>query len=474
MPAPDPDRLSALDAAFLDLDTARAPLHFGWTLRFAGPPPNLGALRRRIDERLGAMPRFRRRVVAPAIGFADPHWADDEGFDIARHVHAMRLAPPAGPAELRELTGVLLAAPLDAQRPLWRMNLVTGLAGGGFALVGQAHHALLDGVGAVQLAALLFDLPGGGPTGDERWRPEPAPTTAAALAATARARLGQGAEALGALTRAAGEGPGALRDVASGLAALLAPTPSTALDRSATSARRVAFAVAPLGEVRLAARRRGATVNDALLAAAAVATGAALRRRGERPETIRALVPASTRTAAESAAEHGNRIAFLAVDLPLAEPDPARVLRLVRTRTRARKLAGDPQAVDAVLRAADALPPAGRRAAARAAGRAARFTLVVSNVPGPTTPLRLLGRELLAGWPAVPLLDGHALAIGALSYAGRLHIGLLADAAVVPDVTDIARDLERALDALRALPAPAPTPWRARATARRARAPRAG
>src|SRR4051794_31015700 len=124
---PPPDRLSALDTAFLDLETARAPLHVGWTLIFDGAPPSLAALRRHVDSRLADIPRFRRRVVQPALGLGDAHWTDNAGFDVARHVHPFRLAAPAGDAELRELAGVLLAQPLDPARPLWRLQLVTGL-----------------------------------------------------------------------------------------------------------------------------------------------------------------------------------------------------------------------------------------------------------------------------------------------------------------------------------------------------------
>ncbi len=266
------------------------------------------------------------------------------------------------------------------------------------------------------------------------------------------------------LAGAAGSGADAVR--AAG--ALVLPTTATGLERSLTRERRVAFASAPLADVRDAARRHDATVNDALLAASAVALTAALLRRGERPATVRALVPANTRSGTEEASGHGNRISFLAIDLPLGEPDPGRVLRTVRARTGARKRAGDAGTGDALLRSADLLPPAGRKAAARAAARAARFTLVVSSVTGPAAPLALLGRELTGAWPAVPLLDGHALSIGAVSYAGRLHAGVYADADVVPDAAEIARDLERALDALRTAPAqPTGTPWRARARARR-------
>jgi len=64
-------------------------------------------------------------------------------------------------------------------------------------------------------------------------------------------------------------------------------------------------------------------------------------------------------------------------------------------------------------------------------------------------PLYLMGRRVTAIHPAVPVPDGHGLTIGALSYAGRIGVGLYADAVAVPDVVEIARDLESALDALR-------------------------
>jgi len=470
---PTPDRLSALDAAFLDLETARAPLHVGWTMRFAGDAPALAALRRHVDGRLDAIPRFRRRVVRPALGLGDPHWADDRGFDIARHVHALRLGAPAGPAELRELAGVLLSTPLDGHRPLWRLYLVSGLRDGGFAIVGQAHHALVDGMAAIEVATMLFDELGGPPE-TETWAPASGPTALQALSHAAGRRLAGGAGAAQALVRTAAGGAAALRDATSTLATLTAAAPATALDRSVTRERHVAYAVAPLDELRAGARRHGGTVNDGLLAAATIAVGAALQRRGEQHEHVRALVPASTRDAAEGAAEHGNRISFLAIDLPVGEPDPARVLQLVRAHTRARKLAGDAGTGDALLRAADLLPAAGRGAVARAAAARANFSVIVSNVPGPPVRLGLLGRELLGVWPAVPLLEGHALTIGAISYRGRICAGLYADAVVVPDAAQIAQDLERAFDAIRRLPAPSATPWRARARTRRDRLRAAG
>ncbi|WCB96054.1 putative diacylglycerol O-acyltransferase tgs1 [Baekduia alba] len=470
------DRPTALDLAFLDLETPQAPLHVGWTLRFGGRAPSIAALRRHLDARLGAVPRFRRRL-------AHGTWVDDVRFDVAHHAFGVTAPAPGGAEQLREVAGVLLSRPLPLNRPLWRMYLVDGLDGG-FAIVGQAHHALVDGVAAIEVAQLLFGPEAAYGRDGRAWAPEAAPAAGAALWATAetRARAAAGAvrDAAGALW---GTEPGVprpdsaaratevLRTAARAVDALTHRQPPTSLERSATARRLVAYAGVPLDAVRAAGARREATVNDVLLAATSIALRAALRRRGDARETVRALVPVNVRGEAGGEAV-GNRISFLAVELPVGEPAPDRVLTLVHARTVAGKAGGDAGALEALGRAADALPGPGRRAVARAALRAVPFTLVVSNVPGPPATLALLGRPLRAIHPMVPLLHGHALTVGAVSYDGRLHVGLAADAEVVPDVVDLARDLEAAFDALRLAPPEAVVdvaepPWRARARARR-------
>ena len=461
------DRLSALDTAFLDLETPRAPLHVGWTLRFAAAAPSLSALRRHLDGRLDRVPRFRRRLADLPGGLA---WVDDAGFDIGRHVHQVWLPAPGATGDLRDTAGVLLSEPLEHDRPLWRMYLVDGLADGGFALVGQVHHALVDGIAAVEVATLLFD--DGSAPAPSTWRPASPPSPSHAARRSAQSRASGGAHALGALARAArhpAAGASALREAANALGDVASPAPITELDRSLTARRVVAFGSAPLDDVREAGRRRGATVNDVLLAASAIALGRALVRRGERPRALKALVPVSVREAG-AAGQLGNAVSFAAIELPLGEPDPTAVLRTVRDRTRAAKRDGAARPLDALARAGELMPAAGRRAVARAAARAASFNAVVSNVPGPPVELSLMGRAIKSVHPAVPLLDGHGLTICGLSYAGRLQLGVYADAEVLPDAIEVARDMESAFDALRLAPARSAagaTPWRVRARTRR-------
>jgi WS/DGAT/MGAT family acyltransferase len=464
---PPIDRLSALDAAFLDLDSATAPLHVGWTIRVDGRAPSLSALRRHVESRLEHVPRFRRRVLRPRLGLGDAHWADDASFDIARHVHAVALPPPGGPGELRQLAGTLLSRPLDRDHPLWRMYLVTGVHRGGWAVIGQAHHALVDGIAAVEVAMLLFDAAGHPPmrAAPARWEPQTPPSTPAAAVSFARSRVvgaARAARSAAATVSHGGDVPTAVRQLAT-------PAPTTALNRSATPRRAVGFGVTSLEGAREAGRRHGATINDVLLAAATLALGHALRRRGERPPAIKVLVPVNVRNGGEGAAV-GNRISFVTVGLPVAMTDPIEVLRHVRGQTRQRKAGSAAAPLEMVSEVAELLPGGARRIVARTAARAASFNAVVSNVPGPPIELDLLGRRVTAIYPAVPFISGHALSIGALSYRGRLHCGVYADAAVVPDAAEIGRDLEAAFDALRVIPRRADTPWRARARSRRQRA----
>jgi WS/DGAT/MGAT family acyltransferase len=432
--------LRALDGAFLDLDTHEAPLHVGWTVRLEGPAPSLGGLRRHLAARLDRVPSLRRRLVATTLAGGERRFEDDPIFDIARHVTACALPAPGGTGELRAAAGVLLSTPLDPARPLWRMCLVDGLAGGGWALVGQVHHVLVDGIAAVEVAALLLDVdPDAPPDPPSRWRPQrTSPGRAALLAARSRVAAAAGA------VKALGEGDP--RETGDALRELVRPAPATALDRGTGARRQVAFADARLDAMREAGRPQGATVNDVLLAASTIALGEALRRRGEGHDELKALVPVSVR---EGGAVLGNRLSFLVVSLPMAERDPARALSRVAAQTSRAKGAGHAAPVQGLTEALGLLPPCGRAMAARAALRLAAFNVIVSNVPGPDIPLYLMGRRVTAVHPAVPVPDRHGLTIGALSYAGRVGIGLYADATAVPDLVEIARDLEAALDALR-------------------------
>jgi hypothetical protein len=93
-------------------------------------------------------------------------------------------------------------------------------------------------------------------------------------------------------------------------------------------------------------------------------------------------------------------------------------------------------------------PPTIMSQAARLQSRQRFFNLVVTNIPGPQFKLYLLGRELKAMYPVVPLAEGQALGIAIISYAGALGFGLLSDGDALTDLDDLADDVGAAIDEL--------------------------
>ena len=71
--------------------------------------------------------------------------------------------------------------------------------------------------------------------------------------------------------------------------------------------------------------------------------------------------------------------------------------------------------------------------------------VVVSNVPGPDFPLYLDGAELVATYPLGPVSEGAGLNVTVLSYLDNVDFGFLAAAELVPDVWDMADDVDKAM-----------------------------
>jgi diacylglycerol O-acyltransferase / wax synthase len=85
----------------------------------------------------------------------------------------------------------------------------------------------------------------------------------------------------------------------------------------------------------------------------------------------------------------------------------------------------------------------------------------VSNIPGPRMPMYLRGCRLEAAYPVVPLSARHALSVGMTTIGDHACFGLYTDRETLPDSDALARELDAALDELRATiddPWPTPSP----------------
>jgi diacylglycerol O-acyltransferase / wax synthase len=481
------DRLSGLDAAFLDLESGGAHMHVAAIFVFAGDPPAYEDLVRAIDARLHVVPRYRQKLAHVPFGQGRPQWVDDPHFNPRYHVRHSALPAPGGDEELKRIAGRLFALPLDRTKPLWEMNLVEGLAPAGdgsprFAIVSKTHHALVDGVSGVDITSVLFDTtperPEGGARAARTWIARPEPTGAQLLARSLVERAtvpGAGLRALHDATRSPRR---AARTVAEGLAGLGAMV-RAGLDRAPASPlnvpigphRRYTWVDASVDEFKAVKNALGGTLNDAVLASVALALGNWLRGRGVDTDglVLKAMVPVSVRADAERGAL-GNRVAAMWAPLPVGVEDPREVYAEVRAAMQGLKESGQAVGAQALIQLADFAPPTIMSQAARLQTRQRYFNLVVTNVPGPQSPLYLLGRELIAIYPVVPLARNQALGIAIMSYNGHLGFGLLGDFDAMPDLDDVGAALCDAIAALReasgtAAPEPPATGRRARTTA---------
>lgn len=493
------DRLSPQDSVFLHIEDDHQPLHVG-ALAYFEAGPLLGAdgrfdlarVRRRIESRLHLVPRFRKRIMTVPFDQGRPVWVDDEGFDLAYHVRLTAIPAPGSEAQLKLLMNRIQAQLLDRRRPLWEICFVEGVSDDRVALIQKTHHALVDGVSSVDVATVLLDLEADVVDADpEPWTPEPAPDAAALLIDSLVERTVEPAELVRsarAALRVPQHAAERIGQVARTVVDLARSTPSAPWNVPVTPHRRFEPARIALDRakgLRRAAAARGddlatTTLNDVVLAACAGAMRTYLIERGEDvPEDLvyRAMVPVSVRDVSEEMVL-GNRVSMMTVDLPVGEPDPVQRLRFVHAHMASRKDMGQAVGADALIELTGYAPPTLLALGSRLAARAMPLNTVITNIPGPQTPLYCLGSRMLEAFPYVCVVDGMAMIMAVISYDGHLAFGLSGDRSAVPDLHVLADgvetafvDLERGLDLPDLRPSPEVSPASSRtAPATRARA----
>jgi diacylglycerol O-acyltransferase len=442
------ERVTPLDSTFLELEQAdeSAMMHIGGALIFdpqieTGGTPSLEQLSALLDERFRMLPRFRCRLSEPRVhGLRRPAWVEDPSFDLCAHVRHATLPAPGGDAELHEWLGDFWSHRLDRSRPLWEMTLVDGLEDGRWMIATKTHHAMIDGVGSIDIGHILLDAephPGArapaepstpnGPNGSgphlSDWLP---PVMAARIA-----RAGIDAARHPRQLVHAGQAAVAMSEMI-WQDEIMAARPST-LNVPIGTARRfasVGFELAQVKEVKCAL---GGTVNDVVLAVAAGAFRRLLQHRGEQLDRpLRAMVPVNLR--GEDHESPGNRVTSLFVELPIGEPDTRR--RYERTRTAATQLKSGTAALggSTLMLVTGVAPPLLHESISRMLFAPRLFNLTVTNVPGPQIPLYALGARMRRILPLVPLFAGHAIGLAIVSYDGELVFGVNADYAATPDL----------------------------------------
>jgi diacylglycerol O-acyltransferase len=454
------DRLTALDQLMLRAskvwpqDIGALALLDGANLLDPSGRFRIEAVREAIGSRLQLVPRFRQVVHVPRRGLGGPLWVDAPSFDLSEHVRALPLPAGSSEADLLVATEQLRGRRLDPSRPLWAMWFLTGLPDNQVALFVKLHHAIADGVAAMATISALLDTAPDTPVPRAHpWTPTPWPSAGELLADTLHRHLQRLARALSTLARPRTT-VRRLRGAWPAIRELLAEKPATktSLDRMVGPNRNLALIRTSLEAVKEVAHAHAATVNDVLLAGTAGGLRALLDSRGEPVEdtTVRIYVPVSLRRRVRGP-QQGNLIAQMAVPLPLGVADPGRRLREIAAETANRK-ARTRTSLGTVF---------GGRVARRLLLMAVmrqRVNVCSASIPGPEVPHYLAGARVLEVFPILPLIANEPLGVGALSYAGRFTIGVVADRDAYPDLDAFAAGLR---DELHALGVPThPTPIR--------------
>jgi WS/DGAT/MGAT family acyltransferase len=421
----------------------------------ADPPLTRAMVAKRIGDRIHLVPRLRQRLEEPPLGIANPVWADDTGFDLDWHIRQVSLPGTGGvesESELGALVGREFSHRLDRSRPLWEATLIEGLEGGRKALLFKVHHALVDGMAALGMAALVLDPseePLDIPPPDAEWSPRKydmrrhvARLASRPLQRAPKLMIEGMLRALDPDPKRAATDMRRTTELALELARARPQAPMTPLNRPISPNRRYAIAHTDLATVKTVGKAAGGTVNDAVLAivsgmlgrylAAAGPEGFPAAREGRAPV---ALVPVSVRGQDDSP-EAGNKISTVFVDLPVGERNVTRRIQAITAQTSELKASAAVRAGALMVGASGWAPPLVSGMLARAMGSIRAFNIVVSNVPGPQQPFYLDGVRMREVYPVVPLNPANqGLTIGILSYDGQIFFGLLADRDLDPPLS---------------------------------------
>ncbi len=447
------EQLSELDASFLYLETESCPMHTGGIYLFETPedghPLDWESLRAHVADRIQATRRFRQRIVEVPLNLDHPYWVDDPEFDLDRHLLHLTLDEPVTADTLRPLAEERQSRCLERDKPLWDMVFVDSRHPDSrhTGLIVRTHQAIINGATGEELMTWLLDFTPH-PSRKPRklpWQPRPLPS---------RVRLlGQAyGNALTTPVRLAGMARDAmasafytvlmqrLRNLP--LPIRLFSAPETPFNQPVSPTRKLYDTTLPLDRLKAIKKRLApANLNDVLLALVAEVVRDELLEKGALPEQpLTAMSPVSVRSK-RIESPTGSQLSAMVVSLDTHIADPAHRVLSIHANAEASRIYS--QAV-AAARLTHLVPAALLGLAARvysefqlAQKHRPLFNLPVTNIPGPRTPLYLLGHRLVKQIACAPLYDGLACSFVFVSDASQVTLSVT----LCPDVVTFSKPL---------------------------------
>ena len=405
--------------------------------------PDWTRIQRRVEAASRQVPALRAKVVPVPLHPTTLRWVEDPAFDLSYHLRRMSLPAGSGVQDLLDWARTTAMSGFDSTRPLWEFTLVEGV-GSGAAFVMKAHHVVTDGIGAVQLAAHLFDFeetPPGTPdseaaTHDRLVATRPVSSLELLSDVVAHDLDGvidfarhQVASVVPSLLHAVRHPRATAQEAvetARSIGRLLAPavTPKSSVMVGRVPASNFRSVEVPLSELRSAAKLAGGRLNDAFLAGITAGLHRYHAHHGASIDELRVAMPISQREASDT--EGGNHVTVMRFTVPVAVDSTSGRIAAMREAVSAVRTERSLEHTEAIAGFLNLMPKGVIGAMLKG------VDFLASNVPGVPVPLWLEGTRVTAFFPFGPTA-GSAVNITLMTYNGSCCIGVNMDATAIPD-----------------------------------------
>ena len=449
------EQLTEIDNTFVQMESNRTPMHITPVMFYDQSMAPGGKVRFKdilevFRRNLHKSKIFRRKLAGGALGFDTPYWIEDADFDLEFHVRHIALPKPGDWRQLCILMARLHARGLDMRRPLWEayviegLNEVEGLPKNSFAIMLKVHHAAIDGVSGAEIISAIHSLEPDAPLPDvsDDWQAEAPPAlgkvwTQAYINNLKRpvrliSTVGELIPNVLKANRLSEERDRDGHEVS---------TQKTRFNGRVSSHRVTDTLVMELPRIKKIRQCvPGATINDVIVTVVSGAMRKYLQAKGELPEqSLCCAAPITVRQERNSESK-GNQVGVMTIDMATDIEDPAERLQAVLQHSLNSKETSQVVGTGVMMDVTRSLWPQFASITMRAATFAADWDslpmpihTVISNVPGPQTPLYLAGARVHMLMGLGPLVDMSGLFHAVISGMGLISINFLSCREMIPD-----------------------------------------
>ncbi|MFO8140590.1 MAG: wax ester/triacylglycerol synthase family O-acyltransferase [Marinobacter sp.] len=446
--------LSPTDQLFLWLEKRQQPMHVGGLQLFSfpegAPDDYVAQLADQLRKQHGVTEPFDQRL---SYKLGQPMWVEDEHLDLEHHFRFEALPTPGRIRELLAFVSAEHSHLMDRERPMWEVHLIEGLKDRQFALYIKIHHSLMDGISAMRMVTRMLSedpnemglppiwaLPQRQLSGRDENRPS--------LWRSVAHLLGSSGKQLGTVPTVAKELLKTINQARKDPAYdSIFQAPRSVLNQKITGSRRFAAQSYCLTRIKAVGKAYGTTVNDVVTAMCATALRTYLMNQDALPEKpLIAFVPVSLRR--DSSAE-GNQVGVILANLHTDENDASlRLMKIHHGMQEAKDRYRHMSPEEILNYTALTLAPAAFNLLTGMAPNWQTFNVVISNVPGPSSPRYWNGAKLEGMYPVSIDMDRLALNMTLTSYNGQVEFGLIGCRRTLPSLQRMLDYLEDGLTEL--------------------------